>query len=154
MPDTVQRAFTRSDSRSLCDEMSKDQGFTRVVGSLHRSRFTLNNMQLLSVARSLLRLSWSLQYSTIPDFINTIQVQAEHDDFSLTEVTLFCQCLHNFHLMESIDDSLKDIMSQSALRILTYFHEMQMDDDQNLSGQLYQGMWYSQRHMDTVRDNC
>ena len=25
---------------------------------------------------------------------------------SLGEVTLFCQCLHNFHLMESIDQPL------------------------------------------------
>ena len=114
------------------------KGFARVVGSLHRNRFTLNNFQLLSVARSLLRLSWSLQYSTIPDFINTIQVQSDEDDFNLTEVTLFCQCLHNFHLMESFDDSLKQIMSESALKILANFHEAEMTDDQNLSGQLYQ----------------
>ena len=89
---------------------------------------------------SSIRLSWSLQYSTIPDFINSVYVKPGQEDFSVPEVTLFCQCLHNFHLMESIDENLKTFMAQSALRILDDFHKTEMNENHNLSEQLYQGM--------------
>ena len=54
------------------------------------------------------------------------------------EVTLFCQCLHNVHLMSSLDENLTETMGQSAVRILHGYVASEIDDDE-LSSTLYRG---------------
>ena len=124
------------ENKTLCEEMVKDQGFLRIVGSLHKNRKMLKNTQLLTLAKNLLRLRWSLQYSTITDFINACQNEAA--EFSTEEVTIFCQCLHNVHLMSSLDENLTEMMGQSAVKILEEDVINEVEDEE-LSSTLYRG---------------
>ncbi|CBY36216.1 unnamed protein product [Oikopleura dioica] len=130
----VQRAFCRMENKTLCEEMVKDQGFLRIVGSLHKNRKMLENTQLLTLAKNLLRLRWSLQYSTITDFINACQIKEA--EFKTEEVTLFCQCLHNVHLMSTLEENLVETMGQSAVRILEDYVLNEIEDEE-LSSTLY-----------------
>jgi hypothetical protein len=71
-------------------------------------------------------------------FMISSQKKADCEYLNVSVVTLFCQCLHNYHLLESIEDHIKDSMALSAQSILMNFYEMPMNSDQNLSGNLYQ----------------
>jgi len=124
------------ENKTLCEEMVKDQGFLRIVGSLHKNRKMLENTQLLTLAKNLLRLRWSLQYSTITDFINACQIKEA--EFKTEEVTLFCQCLHNVHLMSTLEENLVETMGQSAVRILEDY-VLNVIEDEELSSTLYRG---------------
>ena len=67
--------------KPYCEQLCNDKGFVRMIANLYNNRNCLQNDELLITARSLLRLSWSLQYSTIPDFINAMAIENDQQEF-------------------------------------------------------------------------
>ena len=72
------------------------QGIGQIVGMLVNFRHQLRNDQKLKVARSLLRVSWSLTFSTISDLVNALHPHRNpHCDgpdlYTVDELELFCQ---------------------------------------------------------------
>lgn len=81
------------------------QGIGQIVGMLVFHRHQLKNEQKLKVARSLLRVSWSLTFSTISDLVNALR-PSSGGLYTVDELELFCQKrlnkkkyfkLHTFH---------------------------------------------------------
>ena len=54
-------------------------------------RHQLKNEQKLKVARSLLRVSWSLTFSTISDLVNALRPSTQTGLYTVDELELFCQ---------------------------------------------------------------
>ena len=54
-------------------------------------RHQLKNEQKLKVARSLLRVSWSLTFSTISDLVNALRPSTPTGLYTVDELELFCQ---------------------------------------------------------------
>lgn len=84
----------------------------QLVGYQHSQRSHHSNLDNLSLARCLLRLTWSLSYSTISDFINSIETS--DGSYDIKETSLFYQCAHNHHLLDQIGLNIREGMARSA----------------------------------------
>ena len=84
----------------------------QLVGYQHSMRSHNSNLDNLSLARCLLRLTWSLSYSTICDFINSIETS--DGSYDIKETSLFYQCAHNHHLLDQIGSNIREGMARSA----------------------------------------
>ena len=74
-----------------------------LVAFLHDNRGYMSNEQRLKTARSLLRLTWSLTYSTISDFLDSLKEMIKqclglkyyYESFLVTEIVLNTQSYKN-----------------------------------------------------------
>lgn len=82
-------------------------------------RHQLRNEQKLKVARSLLRVSWSLTFSTISDLVNALRPSHDTGLYTVDELELFCQCLHNFYLLENVEKNIINSMAETATKFMT-----------------------------------
>ena len=90
----------------------KNNAMLQLVGYQHSMRSHNSNLDNLSLARCLLRLTWSLSYSTISDFINSIETS--DGSYDIKETSLFYQCAHNHHLLDQIGSNIREGMARSA----------------------------------------
>ena len=83
---TNQKAFNRTEFSELCTEICHEKPILSLVGYLHEYRNQMQNEQLLKTARSLLRLTWSLTYSTISDFLDSLRPYGNNNRFTIEEL--------------------------------------------------------------------
>ena len=91
----IQGAFNRTDQQQICNDICHDKGVGQIVGMLVFHRHQLKNEQKLKVARSLLRVSWSLTFSTISDLVNALRPSTQTGLYTVDELELFCQVFLN-----------------------------------------------------------
>jgi len=129
----IQQAFNRTEFSELCTEICHDKPVLSLVGFLHENRQMMMNEQLLKTARSLLRLTWSLTYSTIPDFLDALRPGGT-GRFTIGELVLFCQCQHNYHLLKNLNPMILRTMGDTARSLLPV---LQIEDYHDLNEPLY-----------------
>lgn len=129
----TQQAFNRTEFSELCTEICHEKPILALVGFLHENRFNMLNEQLLKTARSLLRLTWSLTYSTISDFLDALR-PGTNGRFTICELVLFCQCQHNYHLLKNLNPMILRTMGETARSLLP---ALQVEEYNDLNEPLY-----------------
>jgi len=134
----IQGAFNRTDQQQICNDICHDKGVGQIVGMLVFHRHQLRNEQKLKVARSLLRVSWSLTFSTISDLVNALRPSHDTGLYTVDELELFCQCLHNFYLLENVEKNIINSMAETATQFMTSITaNLNENPEENLQTLLY-----------------
>jgi len=128
----IQEAFDRTLNSEICTELCHEKSIITLVGYLHENRGQMFNDQLLKTARALLRLTWSLTYTTISDLLDTLRPTNQR--FGIEELVLFCQCQHNYHLLKNLNPNTLRCMGETARELLP---ALPVNDYQDLNDPLY-----------------